>query len=112
MYTVFASAFLLFFKPLITLIKHFKSTFIDFAKIGLRYDFGDKIDSGGNSNMLKIFDDVKCIIHFVVLANSGYNAQFGLYDTEHSTKYNILLKDHYDNFGSIQLYDNLKIIKK
>jgi hypothetical protein len=83
----------LFFKPLITLIKHFKSTFVDFAKTGLKYDMGDKIDSGGNSNMFKIFDDIKLIIHFVVLATRGYDSQFGLYDTEHKLTHHILMKD-------------------
>lgn len=83
----------LFFRPLITLIKHFKSTFVNFAKTGLRYMFADKIDSGGNSNMFKIFDDVKFIVHFVTLANSGFESQFGIYDTEHKMKFNLLLKD-------------------
>jgi hypothetical protein len=83
----------LFFKPLITLIKHFKSTFVDFAKTGLKYDMGDKIDSGGNSNMFKIFDDIKLIIHFVVLARRGYDSQFGLYDTEHKSTHHIVMKD-------------------
>lgn len=83
----------LFFKPLITLIKHFKSTFVDFARTGLKYDLGDKIDSGGNSNMFKIFDDVKLTIHFVVLARRGYDSQFGLYDTEHKLTHHILMKD-------------------
>jgi hypothetical protein len=83
----------LFFKPLITLIKHFKSTFVDFAKTGLKYDLGDKVDSGGNSNMFKLFDEIKLIIHFVVMAKRGYNSQFGLYDTEHKATHRILMKD-------------------
>lgn len=83
----------LYFKPLITLIKHFKSTFVNFAKAGLKYVFGDKMDSGGNSNMFKLFDDVQFIVHFVTLANRGYESQFGLYDTIHSTKYKLMLLD-------------------
>ena len=83
----------LFFKPLITLIKHFKSTLVDFAKTGLKYDMGDKVDSGGNSNMFKLFDDIKLIIHFVVLARRGYDSQFGLYDAEHKAKHKIIMKD-------------------
>ena len=118
----------LFFKPLITLIKHFKSTFVDFAKTGLKYDLGDKVDSGGNSNMFKIFDDIKLIIHFVVLARRGYDSQFGLYDTEHKSKHKIIMKDRpqlirpngnggYDvvnrqsYMGSIRMVDEAKFSK-
>lgn len=82
-----------FFKPLVTLIKHFKSTFVNFARTGLKYVFGDKIDAGGNSNMFKLFDEVKFIVHFVTLANRSYSSHFGLYDTEHSVKYHIELND-------------------
>lgn len=99
----------LFFKPLITLIKHFKSTFVNFAKTGLKYDMGDKIDSGGNSNMFKLFDDIKLVIHFVVMAKRGYNSQFGLYDTEHRLKHRILLKDRPP--GSIGIVDEVKFLK-
>ena len=28
---------------------------VDFAKTGLSYVFGDKMDAGGNSNMFKLF---------------------------------------------------------
>ena len=52
----------LFFKPLITLMNHFKSAYVNFAKTGLKYVFGDKIDAGGNSNMFKLFDEVKRIL--------------------------------------------------
>lgn len=107
----------LFFKPLITLIKHFKSTFVDFAKTGLKYDFGDKIDSGGNSNMFKIFDEVKMIIHFVILARRGYDAQFGLYDVEHRMTHHIVMNDRPGRFvrnssnGSIRMVDEVKFLK-
>lgn len=83
----------LFFKPLITLIKHFKSMMVDFAKTGLQYVFGDKMDAGGNSNMFKLFDEVKFVVHFVTLANTGYASPFQLYDTEHSMKHHIRIKD-------------------
>ncbi|MCM1439515.1 MAG: hypothetical protein NC131_10005 [Roseburia sp.] len=83
----------MFFKPLITLMKRFKSRLVDFAKTGMRFVFGDKIDSGGNSNMFKLFDDVKFIVHFVTLASRGYESQFGLYDAMHSTTHHIAMKD-------------------
>ncbi len=117
----------LFFKPLITLIKHFKSTFVDFAKSGLSYVFGDKIDSGGNSNMFKIFDEVKFIIHFITLSQSGFYSQFGLYDTEHSAKFHIIMNDRSEllkmasdkfdaslreeRMGSIHMVDEMKFFK-
>lgn len=117
----------LFFKPLITLIKHFKSTFVNFAKTGLRYMFSDKIDTGGNSNMFKLFDDVKFIVHFVTLANRGFESQFGIYDTEHKAKYHIEMNDRSEilkmissgfdasvrteRMGSIHLVDEMKFFK-
>lgn len=117
----------LFFKPLITLIKHFKSTFVNFAKTGLRYMFADKIDTGGNSNMFKLFDDVKFIVHFVTLANRGYESQFGIYDTEHKALFKILMKDRSEilkmvvngfdtqlreeKMGSIHMVDEMKFFK-
>lgn len=117
----------LFFKPLITLIKHFKSTFVNFAHTGLKYMFADKIDTGGNSNMFKLFDDVKFIVHFVTLANSGFESQFGIYDTEHKAKFRILMKDRSEilkmtgsgfdaqvrteRMGSIHLVDEMKFFK-
>lgn len=117
----------LFFNPLITLIKHFKSAFVDFAKTGLSYVFGDKIDTGGNSNMFKIFDEVRFIVHFVTLANRGYESQFGLYDTWHKSKHHIIMKDRSqilqminnrfsvqqrtERMGSIRLVDEMKFFK-
>lgn len=117
----------LFFKPLITLIKHFKSTFVNFAKTGLRYMFADKIDTGGNSNMFKIFDDVRFIVHFVTLANRGYESQFGIYDTEHKALFKILMKDRSEilrmtssgfdaqvreeRMGSFHIVDEMKFFK-
>lgn len=117
----------LFFKPLTTLINHFKSTFVHIAKTTLRYNFTDKIDAGGNSNMFKIFDSVSFVIRFITLANSGYESQFGLYDTEHSLKYHIILKDRSEmitgstgqytvtprtsGMGSIRIVDEVKLFK-
>lgn len=90
----------LFFKPLITLINHFKSTFVNFAKTGLKYMFADKIDAGGNSNMFKIFDEVKFIVHFVTLANRGYESQFGIYDTEHKMLLKLIMNDRSEIYRS------------
>lgn len=117
----------LFFKPLITLIKRFKSTLVSFAKTGLKYVMGDKIDSGGNSNMFKLFDSIKLTIHFVILAKKGHESQFGLYDTEHKSLYKIIMKDRSeylklttDGFdvtnrrswmGSIRMVDEIKFFK-
>lgn len=117
----------LFFKPLITLIKHFKSTFVNFAKTGLSYVFGDKMDTGGNSNMFKIFDEVQFIVHFVTLAHRGYESQFGLYDTWHKSNHHIIMKDRSEilvmrgdgfitnerteNMGSIRMVDEVKFFK-
>lgn len=111
----------LFFKPLITLINRFKSTFVRIARTSLKYVFDDKIDAGGNSNMLKIFDEVKFVIHFITLMNRGYESQLGLYDTEHAMKHNILLKDRSKmieatlisprkiGMGSIRIVDEVKL---
>lgn len=117
----------LFFKPLITLIKHFKSTYVNFAKTGLKYMFADKIDTGGNSNMFKLYDEVKFIVHFVTLANRGFESQFGLYDTEHRMKFRILMKDRSEilrmvgtgfdaevreeRMGSLHIVDEMKFFK-
>lgn len=118
----------LFFKPLITLIKHFKSNLVDFAKTGLRFIFDDKIDSGGNSNMLKLFDQVDFIVHFVTFAHKGYDSQLGLYDTINKTNYHIIMKDRSEilqmiegegflanvreeRMGSIHMVDEVKFFK-
>ena len=83
----------LFFKPLITLIKHFKSTFVEIARTSLKYNFGDKIDAGGHSNLFKLFDAIKVVIHYVIFNNKGQGQQFGLYDTEHAITHGITLND-------------------
>lgn len=118
----------LFFKPLITLIQHFKSKFVDFAKTGLKFIFDDKMDAGGNANTFKLFDEVDFIVHFVTLANRGYESQFGLYDAEHSMIYHINLNDRSEEhqmtigngfaaqvrterMGSIRMVDEMKCFK-
>lgn len=117
----------LFFKPLITLIKRFKSTFVNIAKTSLRYTFADKIDNGGNSNMLRLFDEVNFVIHFVILASNGYSSQLGLFDAMHSTRRHIYLNDRSEvlrmkgnefdvnlrttNMGSVRLVDEMKFFK-
>jgi hypothetical protein len=83
----------LFFKPLLTIINHFKSTYIACIKTAFHYIFGDKIDAGGNCNMIHLFDAIKVIIHFVILKQKGMSAELGLYDTEKLMKYNIIIKD-------------------
>ena len=78
----------MFFKPLITLIKYFKSYMIDFSRCSLKYIFDSKADAGGGSNMLKLFDDIYAIKWYIF-----QNDEFGLYDTEHLTKHRWLIKD-------------------
>jgi len=95
------------FKPLITLIKHFKSTYVNFAKTGLRYVFGDKIDAGGTSNMLKLFDSMSMVIHFVLFSRKGEHTEFGLYDTEHKTKHKIVMKDR----SGLSINDEVRFLK-
>lgn len=117
----------LFFKPLITLINHFKSTYVNIIKTGIRYIFDDKIDTGGNSNMFKLFDEVRFIVSFVTLANSGFDSQFGLFDAEHKAKYHLILKDRSEIIkmtstgfdaqlreecmGSMRMVDEMKFFK-
>ena len=91
----------LFFKPLITLIKHFKSTMVDFAKTGLKYIFSDKIDSGGNSNMIRLFDEASFIINFIASTGKGYDAKFGLFDAEFKMVHYIHLYDRLELFRMI-----------
>jgi hypothetical protein len=100
----------MFFKPLITLIKYFKSHMVDFARSGLRYIFSDKIDTGGNSNMLKMFDEIGKLIYHVVLAGRGGDTEFGLYDTKSKMTYNLILRDAPDNIQTTAKNDAGKII--
>ena len=118
----------LFFKPLITLIKYFKSVLVDVVKTGLKYEFDDKMDSGGYSNMFKFFDIMQFLIHFSTIGGSGYDSQFGFYDTEHTMKHHIIMKDRSEmlkmivgsgfaaeerktRMGSIRMVDECKFFK-
>ena len=108
----------LFFKPLITLINHFKSTFVKLIQSNFTYLINDKVDSGGNSNLLNLFENIQVIRFFVILSKKGYNSQFGLYDAEKVLKYKAILNDYpfyLDNkrikSGSIRMTDELKFYK-
>jgi len=118
----------LFFKPLITLIKHFKSKLVQIAKTGLKYVFDDKIDVGGNSNMFKMFDNVQFLVHFSTIDQKGYDSQFGFYDTERRITHHIIMKDRSEilrmvsgegflaetresRMGSMRLVDEVKLSK-
>ena len=109
-----------FFKPLITLINRFKSTFVKIAKTSFRYKFDDKIDAGGNSNMLKLFDEIDLVIHFITLMHRGYESQLGLYDTMRSVNHSIIINDKASmirhpitnrtcDIGSLRMSDEVKI---
>lgn len=118
----------LFFEPLITLIKHFKSLLVDITQTGIKYMFDDKMDIGGNSNMLKLFDEMNFAVHFTTFANTGYTSELGLFDTMHKAKFHIELNDKTrvqryivgEGFaaeekiiktGSIQMIDEVKCFK-
>lgn len=100
----------MFFKPLITLIKYFKSHMVDFARSGLRYIFSDKIDTGGNSNMLKMFDEIGKLIYHIILAGRGEKAEFGLYDAKNKMKYNLIMNDASEIIQTTARNDSGKII--
>ena len=118
----------LFFKPLVTLINHFKSMLVSIAKTGITYVFDDKMDIGGNSNMLKFFDDMKFVVQFSTFSISGYDSEFGLFDTEHKSVFRAILKDRCESItetigegfaaeqktthmGSIRMSDEMKFFK-
>lgn len=118
----------LFFKPLITLIKHFKSLLVEITNTGLKYIFDDKMDVGGNSNMLKLFDKIQFIIHFSTIKSVGYDSDFQLYDTLRSSKISIVMSDRSERYkmtigegfaaeqrtttmGSVALFDEMKFYK-
>lgn len=102
----------LFFKPLITLINHFKSTFVKLIKTNFIYLIDEKVDSGGNSAMLKFFENIKMTLYFVILAKKGYHSQFGFFDTEKSSKRKIVFSD-WKSFlkGGIPFQEELKFFK-
>ena len=85
----------MFFKPLITLINHFKSTFVNIAKTSVKYIFDSKMDPGGSSNMLKLFDDMPNTKFHVILKESIEDSNFGLYDAFVSTYRKIIMEDKY-----------------
>jgi len=85
----------MFFKPLITLINHFKSTFVNIAKTSVKYIFDSKMDPGGSSNMLKLFDDIPNTKFHVILKESIEDSNFGLYDAFVSTYRKIIMEDKY-----------------
>lgn len=89
----------LFFQPLITLISHFKSLLVTIVKTDLKYIFDDKMDAGGNSNMLKLFDQIKTLTHHSIIKSTGYDADMRLYDTIQKTK---LLTHLYDRSETIR----------
>ena len=53
----------------------------------------DKVDAGGNSNTLKMFDEIWMTINFLILSKKGYDSPFGLYDTIHKTEHKTKLND-------------------
>ena len=91
----------LFFKPLITLIKRFKSTLVDIAKTDLRFIFDDKMDIGGNSNMFKLFDDMSSSSRHIFLWLNGYLSQFGLFDTMRKMHTSITMKDRVETYETL-----------
>lgn len=118
----------LFFQPLITLIKHFKSLLVDIARTNIRYVFDDKMDIGGNSNMLKMFDELTAAIHFATITGTGFTSEIGLYDSIGNTKFKIMMKDRTElikmvigegflaehrtsKMGSIRMVDEMKCYK-
>lgn len=78
----------MYFKSLITLIKYFKSYMVDFTRSSLKYIFDSKIDPGGGSNMLKLFDEIFSIGWHILVRD-----EFGLYDTENDAHHHWLIRD-------------------
>lgn len=118
----------LYYKPLIALIKRFKSSLIDIIKTDIKFTFDDKIDSGGNSNMFKIFDELDSAIHNINIFGSGYESQFGFFDTTSSSSHKTILRDRSElikmivgegfaaqhresRMGSIRMVDEMKFYK-
>jgi len=117
----------LFFKPLITLIKRFKSNLVDIAKTGLKYIIDDKIDTGGNLNAIKLFDDMVFTTHCITLSDNDYSSRLELYDVLSKTKRKIIIIDkasqiiennngrriiyRNDSCGSLRLVDEMKFFR-
>ena len=83
----------LYFQPLIQLIQRFKSSLIEIAKTDIEFLVDDKVDAGGNSNTLKLFDEIWMTINFLILSKKGYDSPFGLYDTIHKITYKTEQRD-------------------
>lgn len=83
----------LFFKPLVTLINHFKSMMVYIAKTSTNYIFDSKVDITGTSNMFRLFDELRMTLHFTTVSNAGFTSEYGMYDTIPSMKRNITIKD-------------------
>ncbi len=118
----------LYYKPLITLIKRFKSSLVEIIKTDIKFIFDDKMDTGGNSNMFKLFDNVYSTLHEIDIFGNGYESQFGFFDTAHSVKHKTILKDRSElikmiigegfaaqhresRMGSIRMVDEMKFYK-
>jgi hypothetical protein len=77
-----------YFRPLVTLIKHFKSYMIDFCRCGVRYLFDSRIDPGGGSNMLKLFDSI-----WQAQWHTYPKVEMGLFDAEYLKRHHWLIQD-------------------
>ena len=101
---------------------------VNVAKTGLKYVFDDKMDAGGNSNMIKLFDRIRFIIHFSTIESSGFDADLQLYDTMPKNKISIIMNDRTQTYkmtigsgfaaeernitiGSVHLSDEMKFYK-
>lgn len=78
----------MYFRSLITMIKYFKSYMVDFTRSSLKYIFDSKIDLGGGSNMLKLFDEIFSLGWHIMIRD-----EFGLYDTENDAHHHWLIRD-------------------
>ena len=97
-----------FFKPLTTLINRFKSTLIQIIKTGIKYTIDDKVDAGGNSNMLRLFDEMSSNINMKLK-----DKDFGLYDAFNSMKHKIHINGRKNDIltGALCLSDEIKVFK-
>jgi len=97
-----------FFRPLTTLINRFKSALIKIIKTGIKYTIDDKVDAGGNSNMIKLFDEMSSKIDMTLK-----DKEFGLYDTFNQVKHKIIINGRRNDIltGAIALFDEIKVYK-
>lgn len=77
-----------YFKTLVTLIKYFKSYMIDFTRCAVRYIIDNKVDAGGTSNMLKLFDEIYAMYWYMHIDD-----EFGLYDAIHQARIHLRIHD-------------------